>query len=278
MDFLTALVMIIIIVVIVIIAWPMIKAGFAALKVGMGKLMTAALAGNFLTVAWGMFLKAIPSMLIKFAAQYVIQLAIEEIAKDNPELAMILNIVASVAISLWDPGVTFGPTGAPVGSYGHTGGASIGSGGGSLTTPTPSSPSWGFRSTGMKFKSLSSLTFIDIAEIATKFVAGIGSLEAMAVGALAETLAADSAAWGVERASKLQEISEMENWLDSRKAVDLAPVLTAQWRVGGGRSNNGLPEGISAPTYIAATVGAYIPMRIDSTFMHSWDHDPYDYA
>ena len=277
MSFLTALVMIVIIVVIVIIALPAIKAGFAAIKAGIAELVSAAMAGTFLSTAWGLFLKAVPTMLIKFAAQYVIQLAIEEIAKDNPELAMILNIVASVAISMWDPGVTFGPTGAPIGTYGHTGGATLGAGGGSLTTPSPST-SWSFRSTGMKFKSLSSLTFLDLAEIATKFVTGIGSLESMAVGALAETLAADSAAWGVERASKLQEINEMENWLDTRKAVNLAPVLTAQWRVGGGRSNNGLPEGISAPVYLAASVGAYVPMRIDSTFMHPWDHDPYDYA
>jgi len=123
MSWLTALVMIIIIVVIIIVAWPMIVNGFAAMGTAFAELAAAAAAGTFLTTAWGMFLAAIPNIIIKMAAQYIIQVVIAEIAGDNEELAMILNLVAMVAVSAWDPGVSYGqaapgfigpmPAGAP---------------------------------------------------------------------------------------------------------------------------------------------------------------------
>ena len=123
MDWLTALVMIIIIVVIIVVAWPMITQGFAAMGAAFAELAAAAAAGTFLTTAWGMFIAALPNIIIKMAAQYIIQVAIAEIAGDNEELAMILNLVAMVAVSAWDPGVSVGtPT------YGTTGGTAIGPG------------------------------------------------------------------------------------------------------------------------------------------------------
>ena len=50
------------------------------------------------------------------AAQYIIQLAITEIAGDNPELAALLSLVSMVAISAWDPGVSFGADVGPGGA------------------------------------------------------------------------------------------------------------------------------------------------------------------
>ena len=128
MSFLQALVMVVIIVVIVIVAWPMIKTGFAAMKVAFGKLVAASAAGTFLTTAWGMFISALPNMLIKMAAQYIIQLAITEIAGDNPELAAILNLISMVAVASWDPGVHWGtapPGMVQPGTYGKAGGLGL---------------------------------------------------------------------------------------------------------------------------------------------------------
>ena len=119
MSFLTALVMIIVIVVIVVVAWPMIVEGFAAMTAMMAELAAAATLGAALSIAWGYFVASLPTMLLKMAAQYIIQLAITELAGDNPELAMILSLVSMVAISAWEPGVSFGsvPGTAPLGSY-----------------------------------------------------------------------------------------------------------------------------------------------------------------
>lgn len=108
MSFLTALVMIVVIVVIAYVAWPAIKAGFASMMTTLGNIAAASSLSAAFSVAWGAFLKALPNMLIKMAAQYIIQLAITEIAGDNSELAMILNLVSMVAISAWDPGVSYG--------------------------------------------------------------------------------------------------------------------------------------------------------------------------
>ena len=135
MDWLTALVMIVIIVVIIVVAWPMIVEGFAAMGAAFAELAAAAAAGTFLTTAWGMFMAALPNIIIKMAAQYIIQVAIAEIAGDNEELAMILNLVAMVAVSTWEPGISYGsPT------YGTTGGTAIGPStpGGSIEFASPS--------------------------------------------------------------------------------------------------------------------------------------------
>ena len=108
MSFLTALVMIVVIVVIAYVAWPAIKAGFANMMTTLGNIAAASSLSAAFSVAWGAFLSALPNMVIKMAAQYIIQLVITEIAGDNPELAALLSIVSMVAISAWDPGVTYG--------------------------------------------------------------------------------------------------------------------------------------------------------------------------
>ena len=75
-----------------------------------------------------MFISALPNMLIKMAAQYIIQLAITEIAGDNPELAAILNLISMVAVASWDPGVHWGtapPGMVQPGTYGKAGGLGL---------------------------------------------------------------------------------------------------------------------------------------------------------
>jgi len=183
MSFFTALVMIIIIIVIIYIAWPMIAEGFAALGTNLAALGAAVGTGTFLSVAWGIFLANLPTMLIKMAAQYIIQLIITEIAGDNPELAMILNLVAMVAVAAWDPY----PTGVAVpGTYGHTGGAVIGQGGGSLTTSS------GFQLPAMNVN-FSDLNAWDYVEIAAKALGSFGDMLSYKAASIAEELALDYA-------------------------------------------------------------------------------------
>jgi len=221
MSFLTALVMIIIIIVIVIVAWPMIAEAMIAMEATFVALTAAAATGTFLSVAWGLFLTAVSEgLLLKIAAQYIIQLIITEIAEDNPELAMILNLVAMVAIAAWEPYPTGG---APVGSYGHTGGATIGQGGGSLTT----GPSSGFRAPAWKLN-FSDLGGWDYAKMATEALGSFGDMLSYKAQSIAEELALDYA--GLEEVQS-EFAREQAGWralgLDNpRPDLDLVDSLT----------------------------------------------------
>ena len=133
MSFLEALVMIIIIIVIIIIV---IKTG----QYDKLKLFLASLGGTAATYGVVAAIKVLLSKLATYAFKMVvaaiIQEIIVEIVGDN-ELAMILGMIASVAIMSSDFEIGYGsaPGTAPVGSYGHTGGFTIGEGGGSLKVP-----------------------------------------------------------------------------------------------------------------------------------------------
>ena len=119
----------------------MIEAGFAAMMEGLAALSAATSLTAALGMVWSYFISSLPTMLLKMAAQYVIQLAITELAGVNPELAMILSLVSMVAISAWEPGVSFGsvPGTAPLGSDGNTGGTALGTPG-TLTDPGTVNP------------------------------------------------------------------------------------------------------------------------------------------
>jgi hypothetical protein len=179
--------MIIIIIVIVVVAWPMIKVGWAAMKVALAKLVAAAAAGTFLATAWGMFIAALPNMLIKMAAQYIIQVAIAEIAGDNEELALILNLVAMVAVSSWEPGVSYGsPT------YGPTGGTAIG--------PDVAGSSIEFRNPSLTFSG-SSFSFsgfgnpMKLASLALDVINGLNRISMRKEAQIAADLRQERTAW-----------------------------------------------------------------------------------
>ena len=131
MSFLQALVMIIIIIVIIIIV---IKTG----QYDKLKLFLASVAGTATTYGVVAAIKVLLSKLATYAFKMIvasiIQEIIVEIVGDN-ELAMILGMITSIAIMSSDFEIGFDPAGAPAGSYGHTGGFTIGEGGGSLKVP-----------------------------------------------------------------------------------------------------------------------------------------------
>ena len=222
MDFLTALVMIIIIVVIVVVAWPMIKAGWAAMKVALGKLVAAAAAGTFLTTAWGMFIAALPNMLIKMAAQYIIQVAIAEIAGDNEELALILNLVAMVAVSSWEPGVSYGsPT------YGPTGGTAIG--------PDVAGSSIEFRNPSLTFSGSS----FDIsgfgnpmvlANLALDVINGLNKISMRKEAQIAADLRQERTAWMTGAQAKDAQLSAFEDLIKPTSDFGVQNVLLQSLR------------------------------------------------
>ena len=175
MSWLTALVIIIIIIVIVVIAWEFAPEFLTALESTLiGSIITTAINVG-VGAAFQVLIAALPNLLIKMAAQMLLELIITEIAGDNKELAMLLNLVAMVAISAWDPGVS---AGAPSGSYGTTGGATIGQGGGSLNTLSTGGSTTSFSFTGMSFKfpNFSDMNVWDWAELAIKAISFTGQV------------------------------------------------------------------------------------------------------
>jgi len=221
MSFLTALVMIIIIVVIVIVAWPMIEAGWAAMTAAFAELAAAATLSATLSLMWGYFLNNIGTMLIKMAAQYILQLIITEIAGDNQELAMILSMLGTLAIASWDVGVSFGsaPGTAPLGSYGTTGGATIGAGGGSLTAPGTINPQ------GVYITSTTSFSLPDLSnpqklfDLGTKLVNTIGKFLDIRVKSLNEELDLEVEEYGRLMGERRKELKEMDKFIDTHSGI-----------------------------------------------------------
>jgi hypothetical protein len=134
----------------------------------------------------------IANMAVKMVVQYVIQIIITEIAGDNAELAMMLNLLSMVAISMWDPGVTVGsgvpPGSLQPGSYGNTGGIEIGPGTAGSSIEFANSPGITMTSS---FKSFSSLTAMDFARIGLAAITGFTEFLAIKTETLAEELAKD---------------------------------------------------------------------------------------
>jgi len=202
MSFLTALVMIVIIVIIVMVAWPMIVEGFAAMGTAFAELAAAAAAGTFLTTAWTMFMAVLPEIIIKMAVQYMIQVVIAEVAGDNEELAMILNLVAMVAVSAWEPGVSYGtPT------YGTTGGIAIGPG-----TPGSSiefmKPSLSF--SGISFNFSNFANPLKIASLALDVINGLNRISMRKEAQIAADLRQERAAWLIGIEEKDAHLSLLE--------------------------------------------------------------------
>jgi hypothetical protein len=217
MSFLQALVMVVIIVVIVYYAYPMLKTGFGKMMAVFADMAATSTLTGALSIMMGAFIESIPNMLLKMAAQYIIQVIITEVAGDNPELAAILNLVSMVAISAWEPGVSFGsaPGTAPLGSYGTTGGATIGAGGGSLIAPGTINPQ-GLHYSGMTFSAanFSDLGLMDFAGMAMDIVNAVAKGMFIRAEAGYEDLAEDYADFGKYKELTAAELAGKNALLD----------------------------------------------------------------
>ena len=111
---------------------------------------------------------------------------------------MILSLVSMVAISAWEPGVSFGsvPGTAPLGSYGNTGGIALGTPN-TLSAPGTINPQ-GLHYSGMTFSAsnFSDLGLMDYVGIAMDIVNSIAKVMFTKAEAGYEDLAEDYASFG----------------------------------------------------------------------------------
>jgi len=217
MSWLTALVMIIIIVVIIAIT---IAAGGsdggstlqAFLTVVGGTASTAAV-----TAAIAVLKAKLITFMINMVVMQVIQRIIVEVVGDN-ELAMLLTLAAGFAVASWDIGVAPGsaPNTAQLGTYGHTGGATIGAGGGSLAVNTPAhyNPQSWFtpKITGATSFSLPS-GFQNIASMAGKALDGVNTFYEYKLKSLNEELSTEIGAYEVLQEQRYKKLGELDTIL-----------------------------------------------------------------
>ena len=231
MSFLTALVMIVVIVVIAYVALPALKAGFSTMMTTLGNIAAASSLTAAFSVAWGAFLSALPNMIIKMAAQYIIQLAITEIAGDNPELAALLSLVSMVAISAWDPGVSYGgPT------YGHTGGTAIG-------VDTPGSlivfRSASFRVTPSSFDFSFLNNPLRLADIALKVMSGLTDIALQKEQEIGKQIAAESEAFTTEAGRLYDELNALKAAVTPNNALATSQLVQSVRHINRGAALGG---------------------------------------
>jgi hypothetical protein len=212
MSWLTALVMIVIIVVVAYFAWPMLKEAFGAMTVIFAEMAAAATLTAALSVAIGALISALPTMLIKMAAQYIIQKVIVEIAGDDKELALILNLVAIVAISAWEPGVGYGQA-AP-----------------DFIGPMPASAPSSLHSGKMGF-SISQLNNpMVLADLALDVTNGLNRISMQKEAQIAADLQQETASWMAGADEKGTQLSLLEDAIGSKANFGIQNVLLQSLR------------------------------------------------
>jgi len=221
MSFLMALVMIIIIVVIIYFTFT-----FDGGTTGTN-LIVAMMGAGSVSAAATIFFAALPGLLIDMVVQMAIQLIITEIAGDNSELAMILNLVAMVGMAA----VSYGPSPGTVSkgpvttnSLGQSMGGGAARGWTNVSHAAPSSLQFNF---GQVF------TPTNLVKFAYGALKGIGSMQQMTIHALGEEIASDQAAWYKEQQQIRSETKEMQDWIDqyTTKSIDLKGAFQLGWKV-----------------------------------------------
>jgi hypothetical protein len=215
MSFLTALVLIIIIVVVAVLTWG--ADGGTTTKALMTLLSTTATTVA-INAAINVLLTKLVTMAIKMIVQYVVKLIIVELVGEDSELAMILGMLSSIAIGMWDPGVTVG-SGVGLGelqpgSYGPTGGIEIGPGTAGSSIEFASSP--GISYSGMSFNvpNFSDLNAWDIAKFAIAALDTTGKAMLLHSDSVAKDLAKDYAELDKFKTRTSGELIEKQRQLD----------------------------------------------------------------
>ena len=226
MSFFQALVMIIILAVIIYFTWG--ADGGATFKAFIKAFGVAAAAGTVTLVKF--ILVKLATFAFKFIVQHFIQLIIAEIT-DDPLLQMLLGMLATAAIMSWDGNVTYEGSGTE-GSMFDGMGDMIGD------VTITEMPSAGFSFNSMtSFKSPLSFTPLQWASIGLQAFNGVSSLKSTAIQTAADVLSTESTAWNRTRAKKLQEIKEMEDFLNKENhGLSTAAATRSSWRM---RGNSG---------------------------------------
>ena len=211
MSFFQALVMIIIIIVIIIIV---IKTGQVdKLKLFLKSVSAAAATGGLLA-AVKVVLTKLATYAFKFIVSAIIQEIIIAVVGDN-ELAQILGLLASIAVMSSDLDIGYGsaPNTAPVGSYGHTGGSIIGSGGGSLNSFGSFNPQ-GLHITG-SFSSILPKNSFQIFSTGLQILNTIGKIVNMRTQSSQEQLNSDIEQFQGDQKSRIRELKELDDRIKS---------------------------------------------------------------
>ena len=232
MDLLTAIVMIIIIIVIIYYIYTTgDKEGGMTL---FESIVAAAAAGGWTAVATVLF-KYIATLAFKFVVQMIIQEIIVAVLGDT-ELAQMLSLLVGLAIASWDIQVGYtGPNTAPVGSYGHTGGATIGSGGGSLTTMPGSSHIYvGNVYIQGKLPSFDSLTSLsnkspwELLNMGEKALNTIGKLFDIRLQSMTEELEEDLEQYAKLQKERRAELKAIDDFIDTHAGLKSNDLLYTQ--------------------------------------------------
>lgn len=190
MSFLMALVMLVIIVVV---AYFTYNLDYGATTKALLTLVSTTATTVAVNAAINYLITQLVNMVVKMVVQYVIELIIAELV-DDPELAMLLNLLSMVAISMWEPGITVG-SGVPPGSL-QPGSYSAKSGGIDIGVDTPGSSIEFANSPAItissSFQSFSSLTAMDFAKIGLAAITGFNEFLAIKTDNLAKELSADT--------------------------------------------------------------------------------------
>jgi hypothetical protein len=195
---------------------------------------------------------------------------ITEIAGDNEGLAMLLNLVAMVGMAAHQGSVSYGsaPNTAPLGTYGPTGGATIGAGGGSLVMPGTVNPQ------GLHFTNMTSFNFsnvinpMNLAKFALAALKGIGSMSSASVNTLTEELSAERSAWNRERLGLQSEIDALKDATDVYSGMDRLKNPLGTVTV----SKN---TKLSGEYFVRATVTDWHAINTVVPFMSPFDKDYY---
>jgi len=246
MSFFEALVIIIILAVIIYFTWG--ADGGATTKAFI-KAFGVAAAGGVATLV-----KFVLTKLVTYAFKFIVQSFIQQIIAeitDDPMLQMLLGMLASFAIMSWEGNVT----------YDGGGGDPMFDGMGDMIgdVTITEMPSAGFSFNSMtSFKSPLSFTPLQWASLGLQAFSGVSSLKATAIQTAANVLSTESTAWNRNRAKKLQEIKEMENFLNQENyGMSTAAATRSSWRM---RNNS---SGIKADQLILGMLG-YVDISLQS--------------
>jgi hypothetical protein len=221
MSFLMALVMIIIIIVIIYFTFT-----FDGGTTGTN-LIVAMMGAGSVSAAATIFFAALPGLLIDMVVQMAIQMIITEIAGDNSELAMILNLVAMVGVAA----VSYGPAPGTV-SKGTVTTNSLGqvSGGGAArgwTNVSHVAPST------LQFDFAKVFTPLNLVKFAYAALKGVGTMQQVTLQTITEEIASDQAAHYAEQEKIRSETKEMQDWIDqyTTKSIDLKGAFQLGWKM-----------------------------------------------
>ena len=216
MSFLTALVLLVVIILVVV---YVASTGDASGGVTLLEALTAAAAIGGTAVLL-VLVTAFVNLLITLAIQLIVQKIVTEIAGDG-ELGQILGLLAGLAVGSMDIGISYGsaPGTAPLGSYGHTGGSTLGAGGGSLNVPGTINPQGVYITTNfsaVKLPSLSSPT--ELLQAGERILNTIGKFLNVRVKSAEEELDLEIGAYAKLAGERRKELKEIDDFINAHMA------------------------------------------------------------